>query len=150
MLKHFYKILSVALLLLFVTNLFHDVVPHVHHGHDFISSTETRNRNHHHHEDDHHHHSNDNEKEQNEYSFFDFLFANHSHSTHVHQYVPKIVEHSKQIKQLENKVFNKTTIPSFSFRLLKNGVHRCVLFDKSMPDDPLSYSNHLRGPPILG
>ena len=150
MLKPFYKILSIALLLLFVTNLFHDVVPHVHHQHDNISISESHTINHHHDGDDHHHHSDNSNKEESEYSFFDFLFANHSHSKHSHQLVPKIVEHSKQIKQLDNKVFCESTIPSFNFRLLKDGRHRHVFGDKYMPDDPFTYSNYLRGPPILG
>ena len=150
MLKYYYKILSIALLLLFATNLFHDVVPHVHHQHDVISSTETHTRDHHHNGVEHHHHSDENDKEQNEYSFFDFLFTNHSHSKHVHQFAPKIVEHFKQVKQPDNKVFYKTTIPDISFWLLKNGDHRYVLYDKSKPDDPFAYSNNLRGPPILG
>lgn len=148
MLKPFYNILSITLLLLFVTNLFHDVVPHVHHQHDNILASESHAINHHHDGDDHHHHSDN--KEGNDYSFFDFLFANHSHSEHVHQLVPKIVEHSKQIKQLENKAFCKTTSPIFNFRLLRDAEHRRYYGDEFFPDAPLIYSNFLRGPPFLG
>lgn len=150
MLKPFYKILSIALLLLFVTNLFHDVVPHVHHQHDNIFTSESHTTDHHHDGDDHHHHSDKSNKEGNGYSFFDFLFANHSHSEHVHQLVPKIVEHTKQIKQLESKTFFKSTIPSFNFRLIRDAEHRRYYGDEFFPDAPLIYSNFLRGPPFLG
>ena len=149
MLKPFYKILSITLLLLFVTNLLHDVVPHVHHQHDNISISQSHTTNHHHDGDDHRHPDNNN-KEENEYSFFDFLFANHSHSQHVHQLVPKIVEHAKQIKQQENKTFCNSTIPYFKYRLIKDARLRHDYCLEYVPDDPFIYSNFLRGPPSLG
>lgn len=149
--KLFNQILSIALLLLFVANSLHDVLPHIHHEHGSISSFELDKNDYYNHKEDlHHHNSNESGQEHQEYSFFDFLFANHSHTKHVHQDIPKIVEHSKRVKHFDNKELYNTTFVRPNFPPLKKELHRLLLTNLSVPDNPYLQSNLLRGPPSLG
>lgn len=147
--KRLKKILSIAFLLLFVTNLLHDVVPHVHHEHDIIAGKELHQTDHNHTSTGHQHFpdKNDAENERDIGSFFDFLFVKHAHVKHVFQEVPGSFKHLKPLKHFNSK-FVEGSSNQIDYRPKSLAILRANIF--SIPERPYFLANHLRGPPTLG
>ncbi len=140
------------MLLIMLSGMMHNVVPHSHHKHDIAGNIEFRGDSHHHDHpsDHHHHHSDENEREHEKKNFLNFLFENHSHSQHTHQNVLVNVEYAKSAKQGKIKVFGSFGFCDSIVRDIDLGSYRYMVFNESGFGGFNSPINLLRGPPSLG
>ena len=127
----------------------HQVLPHVHHGHEGFEDTIGHIEDHHHdHENGHHHHGD--EEDNQDFDFLGFLLENHAHSISIDdmQTIKNAVTQKVVNKNIALNTFYELDIRSPSDDCVKNSK-----FGKA----PSGFSNKiylstsfLRGPPALG
>ncbi len=154
------QIKAIAMLLIMLTMMTHNVFPHIHHEHTSNRITITSSDLHHdHHDHDHHdhdqghEHKSDGQSEESEKTnLLDFLFEGHLHASHTHQYTtaPAVDFREFNLLVLVTNYFQSTEIYQIDFGERSEESNKYSDFQQHYSSNVCLCSNPLRGPPTLG
>jgi hypothetical protein len=151
LLKRIRIISPIILLLLFVTSIGHDIIPHIHHDHSLVEKESI----HHHHDQtkvqhhDNHHHSSERHEHDSNVDFLSLILGGHSHSTHSHshQYTPIAIDIIKSNQQQICSIFTFEQESDIDSSCSGDEKRIRLVSEKFKPDHLFISSCPQRGPP---
>lgn len=130
--------------------MLHQVLPHVHHDHELVSTNKASEQHHaHDHHQDHEKTKKEENKESNDHAgLLEFLFGSHAHTYHSNDFELRNI--AKQ--QIKVKDFSAFTLPvCYTFLFEKDSEQKSFTVYQPLGNfDCYLSPPSLRGPPVLG